>query len=174
MCEHSVMASSTGGAGSPGAGPGNPGNPVTLGTGPPETILHDEPSNARSELSDALSLPSAADRRAAVAVVVADHPRFLAGWAELGEIAELAGSHLEAYAYFRVGYHRGLDALRASGWRGSGFVRWIHPSNRPFLRCVDGLRRMATAIGEADEEERCQQFLRQLDPQWDRRFDAGG
>jgi hypothetical protein len=45
-------------------------------------------------------------------------------------------------------------------------VRWEHPSNRGFLRCLDGLRATAGAIGEAEEEERCAQFLLQLDPSW--------
>jgi hypothetical protein len=63
----------------------------------------------------------------------------------------------------------GVDALRANGWRGSGYVRWRHESNRGFLRALDGLRRTAAAIGEGSEEERCDQFLHQLDPDWDRR-----
>ncbi|MGH2473643.1 MAG: DUF3151 family protein, partial [Candidatus Limnocylindrales bacterium] len=67
---------------------------------------------------------------------------------------------------YRVGYHRGLDRLRGSGWRGSGYVRWRHPQNRGFLRALDGLRASAEAIGEADEAERCAVFLRQLDPDW--------
>jgi hypothetical protein len=71
---------------------------------------------------------------------------------------------VEAYAYYRIGYHRGLDALRANGWRGSGYVRRSAPSNRGFLDCLAGLGRMADAIGETDEAERCTQFLAQLDP----------
>jgi hypothetical protein len=71
---------------------------------------------------------------------------------------------VEAYAYSRVGYHRGLDTLRGAGWRGSGYVRWAHPSNRGFLRCLLGLQRQAAAIGEQDEDERCRVFLMQLDP----------
>ena len=73
------------------------------------------------------------------------------------------------------GYHRGLDRLRQSGWRGSGYVRWEHPTNRGFLRALDGLRASAAAIGEADEEARCAEFLHQLEPAWDRidRSDAG-
>ncbi|MGH9151200.1 MAG: proline dehydrogenase family protein, partial [Acidimicrobiales bacterium] len=100
-------------------------------------------------------------RRDAVSGVVATFPRFLEGWASLGELAR---DDVEAYACFRVGYHRGLDALRQAGWRGSGYVRWAHEHNRGFLRALDGLRQAAAAIGEADEEERCRQFLRQLDP----------
>ena len=68
------------------------------------------------------------------------------------------------YAAYRVGYHRGLDALRANGWRGSGYVRWEASTNRGFLRCLLGLHVMATAIGEEDEAARCAQFLQQLDP----------
>ena len=58
------------------------------------------------------------------------------------------------------------DGLRQNGWRGSGFVRWQHPSNRGFLRALAGLQRCAEAIGERDEAERCQLFLLQLDPGW--------
>jgi hypothetical protein len=98
-----------------------------------------------------------------VADVVRAFPDWSEAWAELGELAR---DDVEAYAYFRVGYHRGLDALRRAGWRGSGYVRWRHVTNRGFLRCVDGLRWAAAAIGESVEEERCALFLRQLDPDW--------
>ena len=70
-----------------------------------------------------------------------------------------ARDDVEAYAYFRVGYHRGLDRLRQSGWRGSGYVRWRHETNRGFLRALEGLRSAAEAIGEADEAQRCAEFL---------------
>jgi hypothetical protein len=102
-------------------------------------------------------------RRDAVAAVVAEHPTFLDGWAEL---AALARDDIESYAYARVGYHRGLDALRAAGWRGSGYVRWRHETNRGFLRSLDALRAAAAAIGEDTEADRCATFLRQLDPAW--------
>ena len=98
-----------------------------------------------------------------MSAVAATFPRYLAAWAHLGELAR---DDVEAYACFRVGYHRGLDALRQAGWRGSGYVRWGHESNHGFLRSLDGLRQAAGAIGEADEEDRCRQFLRQLDPEW--------
>jgi hypothetical protein len=132
--------------------------PVSLSTsGPPETVLDAEPADATA------GLEAAGDDRAAVAAVVARFPRCLEGWARLGELAR---DDIEAYAAFRVGYHRGLDRLRASGWRGSGYVRWAHPTNRGFLRALAGLERAAGAIGEADEQERCALFLRQLDPAW--------
>lgn len=138
---------------------------VNLTTGPGETILPRPPPAAAHRLAAALAQPAAA-RRDAVADVVASFPRFLAAWASLGELAR---DDVEAYACFRVGYHRGLDALRAAGWRGTGYVRWAHEPNRGFLRSVDGLRQAAAAIGEGDEEERCSQFLHQLDPDWGRR-----
>lgn len=102
-----------------------------------------------------------ADRRAAVAGVVAGAPRFLDAWAALGDLGR---DPVERYAAYRVGYHRGLDALRANGWRGSGYVRWSEPTNRGFLRCMRGLADMAAQIGEDDEADRCRTFLLQLDP----------
>jgi hypothetical protein len=128
-------------------------------------VLDAEPSEALAGLDEALARPDS-ERRDAVAAVVARFPRFLDGWAQLGR---LAGDPVAAYACHRVGYHRGLDRLRQSGWRGSGYVRWRHETNRGFLRALDGLRAAAAAIGERDEEERCAAFLHQLDPDWDRR-----
>ena len=136
-------------------------------SGIPETVLAPEPPDALAALAAALATPPD-QRRDAVADVVARWPRFLDGWARLGELAR---DDVEAYAYFRVGYHRGLDRLRQSGWRGSGYVRWEHETNRGFLRALDGLRARAGAIGESDEEQRCAEFLHQLEPNWDRRSD---
>jgi hypothetical protein len=132
--------------------------------GPPETVLDAEAPEALAALAAALAAPEA-DRRAAVAEVVASSPRFLDAWARLGELGR---DPVEQYAAFRVGYHRGLDRLRGSGWRGSGYVRWRHETNRGFLRALDGLRASAAAIGERDEELRCNEFLHQLEPEWDR------
>jgi hypothetical protein len=66
-----------------------------------------------------------------------------------------------------VAYHRGLDRLRASGWRGSGYVRWSHETNRGFLRGLVGLGQAARRIGETAEAQRCAEFARQLDPALD-------
>jgi hypothetical protein len=155
----------------PGAGSGSTDPPnVALSVGVPETVLPSPPQDVLAGLAAALSGNGTdQDRRVAVARVVADHPRLVEGWAALGELSSDA---IESYAYFRVGYHRGLDALRGSGWRGSGYVRWRHPANQGFLRSVDGLRRQAEVIGEADEATRCADFLRQLDPDWERRAPA--
>jgi hypothetical protein len=139
-----------------------PRDPVGISTGLPETILDDAPGVARERLESALLRPPG-QRREAISDVVRSFPWWPDAWAELGDLAR---DDVEAYACFRVGYHRGLDSLRKSGWRGSGYVRWREPSNRGFLRCVDGLRSSAASIGEVEEEERCAVFLRQLDPSW--------
>jgi len=141
------------------------GSPVHLSGGLPETVLPPEPTELGHLLARALGVDLPA-RRDAVAAVVAAHPRSLEGWAAMGDLAR---DRVEAYACYRVGYHRGLDALRASGWRGSGYVRWSVESNRGFLRSLEGLGRVAGEIGEADEAARCSEFLRQLDPDRDRR-----
>jgi Protein of unknown function (DUF3151) len=132
---------------------------VNLSSGLPETVLPPPPAAAAQRLAQA------GQDRASVAAVAADYPRLSESWATLGELAA-PRDPVEAYAYFRVGYHRGLDALRQSGWRGSGYVRGRHPSNRGFLRALDGLRAQAVVIGEDDEAARCAEFLRQLDPDW--------
>jgi len=129
-------------------------------SGPPTTVIGAADPVAVAALDAALALP-AHERKAAVGEVVGRQPRFLDGWAALGSLAD---SDIEAYAYYRVGYHRGLDTLRGAGWRGSGYVRWDEPTNHGFLRSLLGLHRSAAAIGEADEQERCAQFLLQLDP----------
>ena len=137
--------------------------PIGLsGSGPPETILGPESAAADDRLSAAVAAPLA-DRRAAVAGVVAQWPRHLEAWARLGDLGR---DPVESYASYRVAYHRGLDRLRQSGWRGAGYVRWTHSTNRGFLRALAGLARTAREIGETDEEERCELFLRQLDPAW--------
>lgn len=133
-------------------------------SGPPETVLDEEPPEARSALASALARSSEdGARHDAIAAAVARWPRFLDGWARLGDHGR---DPVERYAAYRVGYHRGLDRLRANGWRGSGYVRWTHETNRGFLRSLAGLQAMAAAIGETDEAERCATFLRQLDPSW--------
>jgi hypothetical protein len=126
-------------------------------------VLSPPPVHAAEALDAALSRPGE-ERRAALSAVAAAHPRFLDAWARLADLAFENGEVVESYAYARVGYHRGLDTLRAEGWRGSGYVRWVHPSNRGFLGSLDALRRAAAAIGEDEEAARCELFLAQLDP----------
>lgn len=131
---------------------------VELSTGPTETVLPDPDPELLSELEAAND-----EGRVAIARVVGRYPTSSLAWAQLAASTE---DEIEAYAYARVGYHRGLDALRGAGWRGTGYVRWANESNRGFLACLDILRKQAGAIGEQGEAERCSAFLRQLDPSW--------
>ena len=55
---------------------------------------------------------------------------------------------MTAYAYARTGYHRGLDALRRSGWKGAGPIPYEHEPNRGFLRALWSLARAARRIGD--------------------------
>lgn len=146
----------------------NETTPVPLHSGLPETILPAPPPEVASALAGAPAAP-VSERRTALANVAASHPKSLEAWAALAELAAANGETIESYAYARVGYHRGLDALRAAGWRGSGYVRWRHRDNRGFLRALDALRAAAGTIGEDEEETRCALFLVQLDPDWSRR-----
>jgi hypothetical protein len=135
---------------------------VSFTSGSPETVLDPLSPELVEALHAAMALP-ASEQRAAVSAVAARDPRCLQAWATL---AELADADIDRYAFARVGYHRGLDTLRAAGWRGSGYVRWRHESNRGFLRSLHALEQAAEAIGEMDEAQRCALFLRQLDPEW--------
>ncbi len=121
--------------------------------GPPPTLLPDEPG------------ASALAGGAPPAVAARAHPTSSAVWAALAAGALAGGRDLEAYAYARTGYHRGLDALRRAGWKGHGPVPWAHVPNRGFLRALHALALAAGSIGEADEAERCAAFLRDSDPE---------
>ena len=140
-------------------------SPVSLSTGLPETVLPSPPAAAADALAAAEAAPGA-ERFAALSAVAGANPKFLAVWAAL---AESTDDPVASYAYARVGYHRGLDALRGAGWRGSGYVRWKYPTNQGFLRALDALRIAAARIGETEEATRCDLFLHQLDPEWGRR-----
>lgn len=120
---------------------------------PPETRLPDDAQAA-----------AALARAADPAEAAAHFPTYSAAWAALAERAVADGRTVDAYAYARVGYHRGLDALRRAGWKGHGPVPWSHEPNRGFLRCLGQLAKAAGAIGETDEAARCAAFLRDCDP----------
>lgn len=119
---------------------------------PPVTLPVDD---AAGELAAGESAGSVARR----------HPTSSLVWAELAEAALDRGDDVAGYAFARVGYHRGLDQLRRNGWKGAGPVPWSHEPNRGFLRALHALGRAAAAIGEDDEAQRCQQFLRDCDSQ---------
>jgi hypothetical protein len=120
--------------------------------GIPETKLPEDPAGS--------ALEQGADPRD----VARSYPSSSLAWATLAEDALDDGDAIEAYAFSRTGYHRGLDALRRSGWRGQGPVPWEHEPNRGFLRSLAALAKAAGAIGEADEQRRCADFLRESSP----------
>ena len=120
-----------------------------LATG--DTRLPDDPAVSHLRTSESASRTAAA------------HPASLLAWAVLAEEALDRGDQagdVSAYAFARTGYHRGLDALRKSGWRGSGHVPWEHEPNRGWLRALAALSVAAGRLGEADAQQRGAQFLR--------------
>jgi hypothetical protein len=96
--------------------------------------------------------------------LVKQHPKSSLLWALLSEELWAVGAVLPSYAYARVGYHRGLDALRKAGWRGQGPVPWSHEPNRGVLLSLYTLRRAAESFGELDEVQRLTDFLAMSDP----------
>ena len=58
------------------------------------------------------------------------NPASSLAWAVLAERSLAAGDDLTGYAFARVGYHRGLDALRRNGWKGHGPIPWEHEPNQ--------------------------------------------
>ena len=98
------------------------------------------------------------------AQVAARFPSYSAAWAALAADALDRGDAVTAYAYARTGYHRSLDQLRRSGWKGHGPVPWEHEPNQGFLRSLYMLGQAAAAIGEDDEATRCQDFLTDSSP----------
>ena len=121
--------------------------------GPPPTYLPDDPEPREA-------LASGVDPY----LVVTGHPTSSLVWAVLADQAFAEVRLVESYAFARVGSHRGLDALRRTGWKGHGPIPWEHEPNQGFLRCLHALARAATAIGEDDEATRCTIFLRDSSP----------
>jgi hypothetical protein len=132
---------------------GSPVARTNLLGGPPPTLLPLDPE----PLARLIAGDPAPD-------VAASHPASSLPWAVLAESALAAGRNVDAYAYARVGYHRGLDSLRRAGWKGHGPVPWSHEPNRGFLRALAALTRAAGAIEEGPETQRCRDFLRDCDP----------
>jgi len=121
--------------------------------GPPPTLLPAEP-----EVLAAMATGSSPED------VVRQFPASSLAWAGLADEAAEQGQTIQVYAFARVGYHRGLDALRRNGWKGHGPVPWSHEPNRGFLRCLTRLGEASTAIGEQAEAERIAAFLADCDP----------
>jgi hypothetical protein len=121
--------------------------------GPPPTLLPDDPAAA--------DLDAGNDPRAAAAA----HPASPLAWAAAAEQALAGGDAVVGYAFARVGYHRGLDALRRNGWKGHGPIPWSHQPNRGFLRSLAALAQASDQIGDTEESARCRDFLADADPE---------
>jgi hypothetical protein len=119
--------------------------------GPAPTLLPSDPAAAE------LAQGAAADQ------VARRFPASAFGWAVLAEQALSQRDDLVAYAFARVGYHRGLDALRRSGWKGYGPIPSSHAPNQGFLRCLTALAEAADRIGDQAEAERCRAFREDAD-----------
>ena len=123
------------------------------GAGPAATYLPVDPAVAQLAEGGA---------EAFIAIVSANPTSSLC-WALLAEESLKQATpegDVAAYAYARTGYHRGLDLLRRSGWKGVGPIPWEHAPNRGFLRALWALAVAAGRIGDTIEQERCAQFLR--------------
>lgn len=121
--------------------------------GPAPTYLPEE-----AEVKTALASDASA------AEVAQKFPKSSLAWATLAEQTLAEGRLIEGYAFARVGYHRGLDALRGNGWKGHGPIPFDHEPNRGFLKALYLLGKATDGIGEADEAERIEKFLDDSDP----------
>ena len=138
---------------------------VASPSGLPETVLDARATATRSPRSTAALAQPLEQRRDAVADVVARWPRFLDVWARLGELAR---DDVEALRVLprrlpprpRPAAPVGLARLAATC---AGSTRPTAASSARSTACA----RAAAAIGEADEAQRCDEFLHQLDPDWD-------
>jgi hypothetical protein len=140
--------------------------PINIPMG--QVVLPDDPADSARQAAETLAAfrageIDAATCRSQLNALAARYPTSLSTWAALGEFT-LPDDVIAAYAFFRTGYHRGLDRARASGWNGTQQLLWEHEGNRGLLRCLYGLMCAATEIGEEAEAMRTRTFLLDLDP----------
>ena len=84
----------------------------------PHVILPDDPGDSARQAAEALAAMQAgsidhAACQARLNALAARYPTSLGTWAALGELA-LRHDVIAAYAFFRTGYHRGLDRARGA------------------------------------------------------------
>jgi hypothetical protein len=120
---------------------------------PPETLLPEDPAAVRLAAGDPLE------------DVVREHPASTLAWSLMAQAALDEDRDVEGYAYARTGYHRALDLLRRSGWKGHGPVPWSHQPNRGFLRALAVLATASERLGDEPEAHRCREFLRESSPE---------
>ncbi|MCI9889041.1 DUF3151 domain-containing protein [Micrococcales bacterium 31B] len=128
-------------------------------------LMAPEPTRLADDYPDvARILASTPHQEETARELAAQFPSAQLPWAVLAERALQGDDAISAYAFARTGYHRGLDALRKSGWRGAGPVPWEHGPNQGFLRALVALGRAAAAINETAEVTRIEAFLDECDP----------
>ncbi|MGQ4810190.1 hypothetical protein NKDENANG_03639 [Candidatus Entotheonellaceae bacterium PAL068K] len=142
--------------------------PINIPISKPYVILPGDPADSAQQADETLAAWRAGTIEASTCrerlnALAASYPTSLSTWAALGEVSA-PSDVIAAYAFFRTGYHRGLDRGRSSGWNGSQRLCWEHENNRGFLRCLHGLMQVATTLGEAAEAVRTRAFLLDLDP----------
>lgn len=129
-----------------------------LGATQPQVLLPEE-------LASSITADAVAAGVDELETLVQDNPKDSGVWAALACKHLDEGRIISAYACARTGYHRGLDALRSHGWRGTGPVPFNHVPNQGVLRAIGALVLAARAIGEDDEVIRCLNLLHDCDPQ---------
>ena len=116
------------------------------------------------ELTSAVTADDAGADLESLAKIAKANPKDSGAWAALAFRLIEADEPVTAYACARTGYHRGLDALRGNGWRGTGPVPWDHVPNQGVLRAIGSLVVAAKRINEDDEVIRCLNLLNDCDP----------
>lgn len=129
----------------------------------PQNLLGPEPTYLPADHPD-IDARAALDAGAQLPEVAARFPAASYAWALLARASLAAGDPVTAYAFARTGYHRGLDALRRSGWRGAGAIPASHVPNQGFLMALLALADAAERIGEDEEAQRCRSFADDADP----------
>lgn len=133
---------------------------------PPTTLLPAEPPEIVTALQAALATGAegSSERLAALREVARRWPGSVTAWATLAEAALALGQDVEGYAFARTAYHRGLDHLRANGWRGTGLVPASHAPNLGVLRALRALMLASGLLNETAEVARLRTFLLDSDP----------
>src|SRR5699024_892471 len=88
------------------------------------------------ELTSAVTADDAGADLESLAKIAKANPKDSGAWAALAFRLIEADEPVTAYACARTGYHRGLDALRGNGWRGTGPVPWEHVPNQGVPRAI--------------------------------------
>ena len=136
-------------------------SPVAMSAGLPTTVLPPADPDAEARLGRRAPRAGAGARKVAVSEVLVVYPRFLAGWATLGDL----GDHpIERYAAYRVRLPPGARRAARQRLARVGVRALVGAHQRRVPPLAHRARRDGTVIGEYDEADRIALFLAQLDP----------